>query len=507
MLPSVRRVVASSSVTPPAAAVLARSSSRPVPPSAAQIKPGQTIQQKQTQQQRRYSSSKPSSPDNGSKSLPGVPSSPSSNSNSSPASSSSSSSSPKRKRKAKDATTAATSATPRPSVQKLPSVPSTQHLPVESLALSAFFSQHRPISITHSLPKIVTDDAFAAIFNAPRSGSGRRSAASGKTSDVIRTLSRAVRDLEGPMAGLSVNGQQQQKATASRRQPKGAVSAAVARQQLQQQLKEDSAAAAAAATAAEEDASSSSPSTKIQFKNPDGSDAGSVYVQLSALSDQFLPFQPPPPPMPETAEADAAAEADMAAAEADAVGAVDGVDTAPAGVVNEIDAAAVANTDQPRTTRVFKAVLTIEEQLDENGEVRIVAHTPHIVEEGADDGSEGGMLSVSVEAAEDATAAQLPEGFVPRSFFERMALRQLRFEDALQRQRSGGLSNGSDGPALGSLVTGLRPRRLQLPAGAAGAPRMLAISVRRQKKLKMKKQKYKKLRKRTRTLRRKLDRN
>ncbi len=53
---------------------------------------------------------------------------------------------------------------------------------------------------------------------------------------------------------------------------------------------------------------------------------------------------------------------------------------------------------------------------------------------------------------------------------ERMALRQLRYEDARQ--------HGHDG--------------------------MLAISVKRQKKLKMKKKKYKKLMRRTRNLRRKL---
>jgi hypothetical protein len=58
----------------------------------------------------------------------------------------------------------------------------------------------------------------------------------------------------------------------------------------------------------------------------------------------------------------------------------------------------------------------------------------------------------------------------PRSFLERLALRQFKFDEAQGRRD------------------------------------MHAISVKRQRKLKMKKKKYKKLMKRTRVLRRKLDR-
>ncbi|CAK7200818.1 hypothetical protein SEUCBS139899_003517 [Sporothrix eucalyptigena] len=470
MFPSVRRVVASSAAAPPAAAALVRSghwSAQSASASVAQIQPGQTIQpsrgHQNQHQQRRYSSSKPSSPDNGSKALPGVPSRPSNSSSSASSSSSSNSSSSfKRKRKAKQDAA-------RPSVQKLPSVPSTQHLPAESLALSTFFSQHRPISITHSLPKIVTDDAFAAIF-APRRG---------KSSDVIRTLSRAVDDLEGPMVGLSLNGNNASAQPAQRgaraRQAKEA-QAQFARQQLQQQLEEDAAAAA--------NAENASSQTQLEFKNADGSDAG-IYVQLNSLSGQFLPFQPPPPPVPEMTEAEAGAEENAASTS----------ETAPNSITFEIadgeltstgnSAALVDEDTEPRSTRVFKAILTIEEQLDDNGEVRIVAHSPQILEEGA----EGAASAVS----------ELPEDVVPRSFFERMALRQLRFEDALQRQRN------ANSIANGSVV-----RHQRLPSayhdGTSGLPHMMALSVKRQKKLKMKKKKYKKLMKRTRTLRRKLDR-
>ncbi|KAL1898582.1 hypothetical protein Sste5346_003486 [Sporothrix stenoceras] len=437
MFPSVRRVVASSSAAPPAAAVLVRSGHWSAPSTAAsvgQIQPGQTIHQCRSQQpqQRRYSSSKPSSPDNGSKALPGVPSTPS-NSTSSSSSSSNSSSSFKRKRKAKQDAS-------RPSVQKLPSVPSTQHLPVESLALSTFFSQHRPISITHSLPKVVTEDAFAAIF-APRAGSGR-----GKSSEVIRTLSRAVNDLEGPMAGLSVNDNASstttQPAQRGSRARQAKEQAQFARQQLQQQLEDDAAAAAA------NESSNANSSSQLEFKNADGSDAG-IYVQLNALSGQFLPFQPPPAPVPEMTEAEASAAAEASAETSSS-------SNAPGTITFELDggelsstgnsAAALDEDAEPRSTRVFKAILTIEEQLDENGEVRIVAHSPQILEEGA--------------------------------------------EEALQRPH------------------GLRRHRLPSAYhdGTSGMPRMEAISVRRQRKLRMKKKKYKKLMKRTRVLRRKLDR-
>ncbi len=57
------------------------------------------------------------------------------------------------------------------------------------IAASAFFSLHRPISVTSSFPKAVTEEAFAAIF-APRTRSHIR------TSDVISTLTNTVHKLE-----------------------------------------------------------------------------------------------------------------------------------------------------------------------------------------------------------------------------------------------------------------------------------------------------------------------
>jgi hypothetical protein len=150
---------------------------------------------------------------------------------------------------------------------------------------------------------------------------------------------------------------------------------------------------------------------KIEVRAADGS-AGSIQVQLNTMAGQFLPFRPPPLPQPEPASSAAEAGAETAA------------------------------ETQPQR-RVYKAIFTLEETTEPNGEVRILAHSPTLVEENT----------------------------TPRTFLERMALRQLRREESRRRPND-----------------------------------MYAISVKRQRKLKMKKKKYKKLMKRTRNERRKLDR-
>ncbi|KAK3335976.1 hypothetical protein B0T19DRAFT_480597 [Cercophora scortea] len=301
--------------------------------------------------QRRFSSSKPSSPDDGSRDFAARPSVPASNS-SSKSTSESKTTGEKRKRKA-------------PAAPRVPSVPNTKYLKDDALALSTFFALHRPISVTQLLPKTVTDEAFAAIF--------KQSGRAHGVSDVLATLDQTVQDLESPMGKLNIGGgdrQQQQHFQQNEQQQDG-------------------------------------PSKPF-----DG-----LFIQPNALSGHFLPFNPPPAPQPMS---DAQAELEAAAAD-------------------ELAA------DQEPHTRVYRAILTIEETMDTDGQYKVVAHSPQLVDE---------------------------DDSVPRSFLERMAQRQLRYEDA-RKQHSG--------------------------------TRMYAISVRRQKKLKMKKKKYKKLMRRTRNLRRKLD--
>ncbi|EGO53121.1 hypothetical protein NEUTE1DRAFT_119080 [Neurospora tetrasperma FGSC 2508] len=342
MIPqSVRRVVAAAPQSPVVSSLAASSAPRA---GASYIL---SSYQPNALQKRRYSSSKPSSPDDGSSRAFAARASV-------PAAGTSKTPGEKRKRKAKE-----------PVMPPLPSVPSTRHIKDEALALSTFFALHRPISVTQLLPKTVTEESFAEIFN-HRKGH--------KATDVLSTLSQAVHDLESPMSGL----------------------------RLSDNDVEDG-------------------STKISLKHPDGTESD-VYFQLNSMSGHFLPFSPPPPPEP-------IAEVDEAAAEAEA----------SAAIAEEIAAA-----EQEPETRVYKAVVTIEETRNTNGQYKIMAHSPQLVEDDA---------------------------VQPRSFLERLALRQIRYEEARQQQ-------------------GI----------------MHAISVRRQKKLKIKKKKYKKLMRRTRNERRKQDR-
>jgi hypothetical protein len=340
MLPSsMRRVVAA---TPHSPAVSSLASS--VPRAAASY----SLPYRPTGfQQRRYSSSKPSSPDDGSKDFAARPV-------------------PASRGSKTEKTKQAKAAAPQP-----PSVPSTRHIGDEGLALSTFFALHRPISVTQLMPKSVSDDTFARIF-ASRSRNN-------KVADVLSTLSQTVSDLEEPLSKLNIaNGDKQ-------------------RSQAAQDAEEGG--------------------EKLSLKHTDGSETH-LHIQLNPMAGQYLPYAAPPAPQPET-EVDA--------------------ESANSAIAEELA------EQQDTQTRVYKAMVTIEETVDANGQLQVVAHTPELVEEGAGR---------------------------PRSFLERMAWRQLRYDEARRHQ----------------------DRTMQ------------AISVRRQRKLRMKKKKYKKLMKRTRNLRRKLDR-
>lgn len=254
--------------------------------------------------------------------------------------------------------------------------------------------------MTHSLPRVVTDDAFAAIF--------RQRTRAQKTSEVMSTISRTVDELEQPLGSLSI--QEESDALHQHHHANDVVH-------------------------------------KIDARNVDGSDA-TVTVQINAMSGQFLPFRPPPLPQPQTATT--AAEAAQRAGDVEAT-------------------AAAAEEDSQPQTRVYKAVFTIEETTESDGEVKIVAHSPELLE----DPGTGGRVGGGGEARVDGVVGSSTQ---PRTFLERMALRQLRYED-------------------------VRSQRDRMVDGG-----MMAISVKRQRKLKMKKKKYKKLMKKLRHERRKHDR-
>lgn len=165
------------------------------------------------------------------------------------------------------------------------------------------------------------------------------------------------------------------------------------------------------------------------LRNADGADV-SITLQINNMSGDFLPFRPPPVPQPESGVSESATNSELHAIEEDA--------------------------HEDTQTRVYKAIFTIEETTESNGEVRMMAHTPELIE--IDTASSNDAVR---EAAFRKAVIEEPE--VPQTFIGRMALRQQEYEDA-----------------LGSRKT------------------MLAISVKRQRKLKMKKKKYKKLTKRLR---------
>jgi len=151
--------------------------------------------------QRRLSSSKPSSPADGSKGVAEGEAVPT-HTQARPASEKKSSRTGKRKAKESASNYAAKDGDK--AFQSLPSVPSTQHIAPQQIYASAFFSLHRPISLTSSFPKTVTDDAFAAIFT-PRTKSNT------KSSEVISTLSSTLHSLESATGAISVNVGSQQK--------------------------------------------------------------------------------------------------------------------------------------------------------------------------------------------------------------------------------------------------------------------------------------------------------
>lgn len=125
--------------------------------------------------------------------------------------------------------------------------------------LASFFALHRPVSITHSLPRPVSDESFAEIFSNRPSNSAKTS-----PNDVISTISRAVGDIEGPMAKMSIS-------RAEPDQPDDGVQ-------------------------------------KIEVRQANGRES-TIELQVKDMMPQYLPFQPPPPPGPNSAAEESAHEA------------------------------------------------------------------------------------------------------------------------------------------------------------------------------------------------------
>lgn len=76
----------------------------------------------------------------------------------------------------------------------LPSVPSTQHVQPHDVHIASFFSIHRPISVTNTVPLPSSAQAFNAIFSPKQSSRS-------EPGDVIDTLSAAVDSMESATHG------------------------------------------------------------------------------------------------------------------------------------------------------------------------------------------------------------------------------------------------------------------------------------------------------------------
>jgi hypothetical protein len=161
---------------------------------------------------------------------------------------------------------------------------------------------HRPISITHSVPKTITDEAFAEIFNS-RMGASR-------PNGVISTISKAVDNLEGPMAKLTLS--------------------------PSEELNGDGV-------------------HKVEIRHEDGSNS-SMLVHAKNMGSQFLPFQPPPLPVP---------------------------DSSGNATTMGMAASSEESFDLQPQHRVYQAMFTIEETMDADGRVHVMAHSPEIIHDGA----------------------------------------------------------------------------------------------------------------------------
>ncbi|KAK0123130.1 hypothetical protein ONS96_010134 [Cadophora gregata f. sp. sojae] len=211
-----------------------------------------------TYRQRRYSSSKPSSPADGSSGINEIAAAPGK---------SKSKADGKGKKKGKN--TAAANKTRDESTRHLPSVPSTQHIPHLQISASDFFSLYRPMSLTHIFPKAVTDEAFASIFT-PRTKAN-------KTEGVISVLSEIQQDFEEMSRQMS------------------GVKITVA-QESEDAWKEETDEVRAAITA------ESYHNKSGEVKNLDGAphEGGENIMDFPPhiLSGRYRPFHPPPAPMP-----------------------------------------------------------------------------------------------------------------------------------------------------------------------------------------------------------------
>ncbi|KAL4980690.1 hypothetical protein BDW66DRAFT_124559 [Aspergillus desertorum] len=131
----------------------------------------------------------------------------------------------------------------------LPSVPSTQHLQPHDVQLASFFSIHRPISVSTTVPPPSTPEAFDSIFT--------KQASKNASDDVIFTLSSTVNSMEHAAHHLAEND--------------GIMNAF----------------------------------SELESNQFDGLDMTELKLSVEEMTKRLRPFNPPPPPTPYVASAEA----------------------------------------------------------------------------------------------------------------------------------------------------------------------------------------------------------
>ncbi|KAL2863625.1 mitochondrial 37S ribosomal protein mS38 [Aspergillus lucknowensis] len=162
------------------------------------------------------------------------------------------------RRRGKDGSSRTSSKSNQPGAfSRLPSVPSTQHLQPHDVHIASFFSIHRPISVSTTVPPPSSPEAFDSIFVS-------RLPLKGGADDVIFTLSSAVSSMENAAHHLAEN-------------------------------------------------DSHMSAFEVEGSQFDGLDMSELKVSVEEMTKRLRPFNPPPPPVPfdEPNEATAAQSGDL----------------------------------------------------------------------------------------------------------------------------------------------------------------------------------------------------
>ncbi|EEP79712.1 predicted protein [Uncinocarpus reesii 1704] len=153
----------------------------------------------------------------------------------------------------------------------LPSVPSTQHLHPQDIHVASFFSIHRPMSVTTTVPPASTSELFNSIFSSKKQSKARQN-------DVIYTIASAVNVIENAI-------------------PKGPHST---------EANDLRAAVTQASTS----------NAEPDVTHLDGVPMQDLRISVQEFAKRLRPFNPPPPPVPmDEAEQAKAMEAEAEAAE------------------------------------------------------------------------------------------------------------------------------------------------------------------------------------------------